>query len=86
MIDFSEHLEEEEALRTLFLLEQIVDRIVVFVPEGESILDKDAYQMGADTLQTHKSTWTKGKLEALGFRVVSWPQFNGGPNMLWGVW
>ena len=73
MIDFIEHLEEEDALRLIDLAEKIArKRIWLWLPEGVHPQDADEWGLGGDYWQTHRSTWYAKDLERLGFDVAVW--------------
>lgn len=87
LIDFIEHLKKEEGLRLLSRCRRIVDkRIIVFCPEGETHLDKDAYDTGGDRWQTHRSYWWKKDLDDLEYSTARWKNFHGEISALFGTW
>ena len=90
-IDFLEHLDKPEAMDVVYYMRHRADRVALFVPEGVHPQDRDAYGMGDDHWQTHRSTWYAGDMEALGFTVEVLPSFHGhlpgkDPGALWCEW
>lgn len=90
-IDFLEHLTIEEADYTILLLMRCARKIAVFVPEGNHPQSRDAYGMGGDHWQTHRSTWDAEMLVDLGFTVERWLDFHAhaagcDPHALWATW
>lgn len=75
-IDFLEHLERAAALETSVEMCRVGKKVVLFVPEGEHPQDKDAFHMGGDYWQTHRSAWHEADLRDLGFSVELWPTFH----------
>jgi hypothetical protein len=68
-LDVVEHLEKPRALRWLEMLEQVSDRILVWIPLGAAPIDRDTYGGHNDYYHTHRSTWVREDLEALGYAV-----------------
>ena len=87
-IDVLEHLAYPEAEALVGHLKRIARKVVLFTPDGTNEQDTDAYLMGADSLQTHRSTWSVEKLVAFGFEAkVMHPDFHApGQGALWGEW
>lgn len=87
-IDVIEHLDDAAAEKLVSEMKRVGDKVCVFTPDGESPQDHDAYMMGADDLQTHRSVWSVEKLQRLGFEAqVLHPDFHGkGHGALWAVW
>jgi hypothetical protein len=87
MIDFIEHLDAHTATMTIREAQRIARKVVVFTPDGHSPQDIDAYQMGADYWQTHRSEWSRELLERHGFVAGKMEDFHGlGQHALWGIW
>ncbi|MBU1767872.1 MAG: class I SAM-dependent methyltransferase [Candidatus Omnitrophica bacterium] len=86
-IDVLEHLSEANAGVLVAELKRVARKVVLFTPDGVNEQDTDNYLMDADGLQTHRSTWSVEKLQALGFRAqVMHPDFHGpGLGALWAV-
>jgi hypothetical protein len=91
-IDFIEHLEKKVALQLIIDFQMAANKVVIFTPEGHYPQNQDAYGMGADHWQTHRSEWCASDLESLGFKVEVWEGFHGSwnshcdPNALWATW
>jgi hypothetical protein len=91
-IDFIEHLEKTVAIKLIGEMQRVGLKVCIFVPEGHHPQDTDAYGLGGDHWQTHRSEWHKEDLEALGFKVEVWEGFHAlwrkdcDPNALWAVW
>jgi hypothetical protein len=66
-IDTLEHLSREDAFDLMEKVKAKFNKIILFIPEGVHDLDFDAYNLGAEEWQTHKSTWYKKDVEELGF-------------------
>jgi GT2 family glycosyltransferase len=87
-IDVIEHLAYPESFVLVGHLQRIARKVCIFTPEGHAPQDHDAYMMGADHAQTHKSSWHVEDLQKLGFEAqVMHKDFHGpGQGALWGVW
>lgn len=69
-IDTLEHLNREDAFDLMQKVQSKFNKILLFIPEGVHDLDFDAYNLGAEEWQTHKSTWYKEDVEQLGFSDI----------------
>jgi hypothetical protein len=76
-IDTLEHLVKDEALDLLERCKARFQKIMVFAPEGQCVQDEDVTGLGAHEAQTHRSSWTKAEMEALGFTVIEDPDYHG---------
>ena len=79
LIDVIEHFEETDALQVLRQVEAIARRIcIVFTPRGEFPQESfDAYGLGGEQYQQHRSVWDERKLEAQGYRCIVLAGFHG---------
>lgn len=89
--DFIEHLEKPVALEVLSELRRVTDRtICIFTPEGFHPQTQDAWKMGGERWQTHRSAWESEDFIKLGFVVERWPDFHQIPGLpsaaLWAIW
>lgn len=58
LLDVLEHMEKDEGIRTLDLAKHAASRqVVVFVPYGWMEQSEDAWGMGGEFWQTHRSEW-----------------------------
>lgn len=57
MLDVIEHMEKDEALRVLALAKAVASQVVVFTPLGFVEQTGDAWGMGGDVWQRHRSGW-----------------------------
>lgn len=88
-IDMLEHLEIGGAQRLLAELKRVAKMVLIFTPEGPMPQDTDAWGLGGEYWQTHRSIWQAADLEAEGFVVERWVGFHEGPpagNALAAVW
>ena len=67
MIDTLEHIERRAALDFVSDLQTSFNLILLFVPIGEHPQNSDAWEMGNDFHQTHKSTWYETDIREMGF-------------------
>jgi hypothetical protein len=79
MIDVLEHFERDDAVELLRQARAVARRrVVLFTPRGEFPQeDHDAFGLGGEELQRHRSTWEPEDLTALGLRVVVLDAFHG---------
>jgi hypothetical protein len=72
MVDSLEHLSDDTARAVLRQAEEVAARrVVVVTPRGEFPQEGyDAFGMGGQECQRHRSTWDVGDLTGLGYRVV----------------
>jgi len=72
LIDVVEHFTPDEARDVLRQAEAVAARrVVLFTPRGEFPQDGfDAFGLGGEELQRHRSSWEPNDLVALGYRVV----------------
>lgn len=72
LIDVIEHFEKPEAREVLRQAATVAARrVVLFTPRGEfPQADYDAFGLGGEDYQRHRSAWEPGDLADLGFRVV----------------
>ena len=82
MIDVIEHFEKEDALDLLAQAEHVARRrVIVFTPRGPfPQADHDAFGLGGDELQRHRSTWDVEDFTSLGFRVAVLRSFHDARN------
>lgn len=90
-VDSLEHLSDEDAYQLISKVKWQFRKILVFVPEGNHPQTTDAFKMGGDTWQTHRSTWHREDLIDMGFqKVVVDPVYHNEPNKdrgaIFGVW
>lgn len=89
-MDFIEHLDKDVAVSVIAQMQRIArKRVVVFTPNG--FHENGAQYEGVERdLQTHRSGWAVDDLEALGFKVEVWSDFEYGSGKklgaLWAVW
>jgi hypothetical protein len=78
-IDVIEHFEPADAHELLSQAERVAaKRVALFTPRGHFPQDDhDAYGLGGEELQRHRSTWEPEDLTARGYRVVVLRQFHG---------
>ena len=57
MIDVLEHFDKATALELVERIKQSFNKFLLFIPEGLHPQTKDAFKLGADKYQTHRSTW-----------------------------
>jgi hypothetical protein len=79
LIDVIEHFEREEAIELLRQAKAVAGRrVVLFTPRGVFPQDgHDAFGLGGEELQRHRSTWEPEDLCALGLCVVVLDGFHG---------
>lgn len=86
-IDSLEHLSEGSADALLSDLKNDAKKIIVFCPDGFDPQDTDDWGLGNHYYQTHRSIWTKSKLEKLGFYVTVAENFHGNKvGALFAIW
>ena len=71
-IDSLEHVTKDDALNLLARVQKDFRKVIVFAPEGEHVQDAHS----GNEWQEHKSFWTAGEFEALGFSVIVDPNFH----------
>jgi 2-polyprenyl-3-methyl-5-hydroxy-6-metoxy-1,4-benzoquinol methylase len=87
LIDVVEHLDRVQAHAVLLEAKRISRKVVLFTPEGSCPQDHDAYLMGADHWQTHRSEWTREALEKYEFAAGRMEDFRGlGAHSLFATW
>jgi hypothetical protein len=79
LIDVIEHFEEADALEVLRQIESIARRVcILFTPRGEFPQEAfDAYGLGGEQYQQHRSVWDERSLGAHGYRCVVLMGFHG---------
>jgi hypothetical protein len=78
MIDVLEHFAEDDAVRLLDQARTIArKRVVLFTPRGQFPQEHDAWDMGGESFQRHRSTWEPETLAALGLRVLVLDKYHG---------
>jgi hypothetical protein len=80
-IDSLEHLDRPDA--EALMRDVMVDfrRVLLFVPEGNHPQTTDAWGLGEDHWQTHRSTWYEADVRTLGFEdVVVVANYHDDPN------
>jgi hypothetical protein len=79
MIDVLEHFERSDAVDVLRQAESVARRrVVLFTPRGNFPQEgHDAFGMGGEELQRHRSQWEPADLTGLGYRVVVLAGFHG---------
>lgn len=72
LIDVIEHFTPDDAHEVLRQAETVAARrVVLFTPRGEFPQDGfDAFGLGGEELQRHRSSWEPDNLAALGYRVL----------------
>jgi len=78
--DSLEHLTAADATALIEQLKTRFRRIIVDIPEGDHPQTSDHYHLGADALQTHRSTWSVSDMEQLGFTVIFIPDMHSEPG------
>jgi hypothetical protein len=79
LIDVLEHFEREDAVRLLGQAETVArQRVVLFTPRGAFPQeDHDAFGLGGEELQRHRSAWEPEDLTGLGYNVVVMDGYHG---------
>jgi SAM-dependent methyltransferase len=76
-LDLIEHLEKEEGLRLIAMMERVArKRVIIFTPNG--FLPQREF--GGNVWQVHKSGWSVKEMEERGFRVIGilgWKRLRG---------
>lgn len=92
-IDVLEHLEKPAALEAIRHMCRLARRsVAIFTPDGFHPQDgSDFAEPALRSLQTHRSAWTAPELEAVGFTVERWTDFDYGKGEgfcggLWAEW
>jgi hypothetical protein len=67
MLDSLEHIPMDDAVALVGDMQESFNKILLLVPIGLHIQDKDAWGYGNDFHQTHKSTWLESDVRGLGF-------------------
>jgi hypothetical protein len=82
LIDVIEHFAPEDARAVLAQAERTAARrVVLFTPRGEFPQDDfDAFGLGGEEFQRHRSTWEPETLAALGYRVAVLAGFHNATN------
>jgi len=71
LIDFIEHLSKPVALKLLEDVERICKKtIFVHCPAGNHPQEGDAFGLGGEEYQLHRSSWEPEEFESLGFATV----------------
>ncbi len=71
LVDFIEHLTKPVALKLLEDVERIARKnIFVHCPAGNHPQEGDAFGMGGEEFQLHRSSWEPEELEEIGFATV----------------
>ncbi|MBN4056905.1 class I SAM-dependent methyltransferase [bacterium AH-315-J21] len=71
LIDFIEHLEKDTALQLLDDVARIARKtIFVHCPAGNHPQEGDAFGLGGEEFQLHRSSWEPEELESKGFATV----------------
>ena len=68
-IDTLEHLDHDAGERWLRDCQRVFRRVLVFTPDGLIPQEHSAFDPTADEHERHRSGWTRGELEQLGFSV-----------------
>lgn len=76
-VDVLEHLEKPDALDLLANLVITARHVLVFTPAGFMPQETDAWKLGGEHWQKHRSGWTAEELRGLGFHVETWTDFHG---------
>lgn len=72
--DLIEHLDKEEGLKLLRMMEKIAKKRVVistpngFIPQGDD--GRNPWQIPGNQWQIHRSGWTPGEMRAMGYKVI----------------
>ena len=75
MLDVIEHLEKAEGQIVVDLAQAKAQQVIIFTPLGFISQSGDAWGMGGDEWQEHRSGWEPGEFE--GWQILSDPQFHG---------
>lgn len=75
-LDIVEHVTKDEAIPFLYALEQVAERVLIWIPIGHCPVKKDPTGGDNHDLHTHKSTWTARDLEALSYNVEVFEDFH----------
>lgn len=76
LIDFIEHLDKQTALEMLDDIERIATKsLVVHCPAGKHPQSEDAFGLGGDEFQTHRSQWEAEDFESRGYVVIMIDKF-----------
>ena len=91
LFDIIEHLDKETAVSLIFQAQSIARRkVVVFTPDGFLPQDSDAWKMGGDEFQKHRSGFKLNELQDLGFKcqTIPVPEDHQHPSheAIFGVW
>jgi hypothetical protein len=72
MIDVIEHFEKDDALELLRQSESVARRrVALFTPRGHFPQSGyDAFELGGEELQRHRSSWEPEELRERGYRVI----------------
>ena len=87
-VDSLEHLTMEDAKTLMKRVQAKFRKVLLMIPEGEHPQTKDVTGHGGHAEQTHRSTWCKEDVEALGFQDVYLdPKFHRGvAGCIFAVW
>jgi hypothetical protein len=82
MVDVIEHFDHDDAVSVLAAAEQIAARrVVVFTPRGDfPQVGYDAYGLGGEELQQHRSVWQPEDFTSRGYSVAVLRGFHGPGN------
>ena len=82
MIDVLEHFDRDDAVEVLRQAIKIArKRLVLFTPRGEfPQVGYDAFGLGGENLQRHRSTWEPEDLVSLNMKVMILDRFHGSWN------
>lgn len=75
LLDVIEHMEKAEGQIVIDLAQAKAQQVVVFTPLGFLPQSGDAWGMGGEAWQEHRSGWEPAEFE--GWRVLTDPQFHG---------
>lgn len=91
-IDMIEHVEKWRGRLILQQMRRVAKEVVaVFTPLGFHPQEGDAWDMGGEIWQRHRSGWLPGDFEMHGYVAETWSDFSHGkPDLpsgaLWGTW
>jgi SAM-dependent methyltransferase len=72
--DLIEHLEKEDGLKLLQMMEKIAKkRVIVFTPNGftpQGFDGRNPWQIPGNQWQIHRSGWTPEEMRAMGYKVI----------------
>lgn len=71
-LDGIEHLQKEDGLKLIALMEKKSDRQIIFTPLGDWLIE----EVKTENPDSHKSGWQPEEFEALGYACLVFPNFH----------